>query len=181
MSGGVIGVIIIAVLFTGLAGAVAYVASKGRGFGGLSRALQTTHPTGRRLLFTTLSVVYLGFGIAVPLVFIIGNHDNSNAQVGGIRLTAAEQVGRELFADHCAVCHTLAADNAVGKTGPNLDQLRPSEATVLQTIANGCLQKPASDTAATNCLGYGTMPADEVEGAQATDVAKFVAAVAGHT
>jgi hypothetical protein len=30
------------------------------------------------------------------------------------------------------------------------------------------------------CLGYGTMPADIVEGRQAQDVAAFVAKVAGH-
>ena len=29
----------------------------------------------------------------------------------------------ELFGENCAVCHTLAAANAVGKVGPNLDQL----------------------------------------------------------
>jgi Cytochrome c len=175
-----IGVVIIAVLFTGLAAGIAYAASKG-GFGGLTNMLQTTSRSGTRLLNSTLVFVYLAFGIAVPLVFILGNHDKSNAQVGGIKLTASEQVGRELFAEHCAVCHTLSADNAVGKVGPNLDELKPSEAIVLNTIANGCLQEPASSSAGTNCLGYGTMPADEVQGQQATDVAEFVAAVAGHT
>jgi hypothetical protein len=173
-----IGVVIIAVLFTGLAAAIAYFASKG-GFGGLTSALQTTTRSGTRVLNSSLVFVYLAFGIAVPMVFILGNHDNSNAQVGGVRLTASEQVGRELFAEHCGVCHTLSADNAVGKVGPNLDTLRPNEAVVLNTVANGCLQRPSP--ASTDCLGYGTMPADVVQGQQATDVAKFVAAVAGHT
>jgi hypothetical protein len=175
-----IGVVIIAVLFTGLAAGIAYAASKG-GFGGLTSALQTTTRSGTRVLNSTLVFIYLAFGIAVPLVFILGNHDNSNAQVGGIRLTASEQVGRELFAEHCGVCHTLSADNAVGKVGPNLDELRPTEAIVLHTVANGCLQKPSNPNAGTNCLGYGTMDAGIVQGQQATDVAKFVAAVAGHT
>jgi hypothetical protein len=175
-----IGVVIIAVVFTGLAAGIAYAASKG-GFGGLTNALQTTSRSGTRVLNSVLVFVFLAFGIAVPLIFILGNRDNSNAQVGGIRLTASEQVGRELFHDHCAVCHTLSADNAVGKIGPNLDTLRPPEATVLNTIANGCLQKPSSSSATTNCLGYGTMPADLAQGEQATDIAKFVAAIAGHT
>ncbi|HTW11856.1 MAG TPA: cytochrome c [Solirubrobacteraceae bacterium] len=175
-----LGVGIIAVLFLALAGGIAY-ASTHHGFRGLTRLLTTTSRSGSRTLNLSLACVYLVFGIAVPLVFIIGNHDRSNAQVGGVRLTAQTQTGRELFADHCAVCHTLAADNAVGKIGPNLDTLKPTEATVLNTIANGCLQKPASSSAATNCLGYGTMPADLVQGQDAVDVAKFVSAVAGHT
>jgi mono/diheme cytochrome c family protein len=144
----------------------------------VSNALQTTRRSSSRLFNTVLVVVYLGVGIAVPLVFIIGNHDNSNAQVGGVKLTAAMQAGRELFGDHCAVCHTLAADNAVGKVGPNLDVLRPPEVTVLHTIANGCEQQPTSQ--ADTCLGYGTMPADIVQGRQARDIADFVAHVAGH-
>ena len=175
-----IGVVIIAVVFTGLAGGIFYAASKG-GFTGLSNALQTNSRGGARVLNSTLVFVFIAFGVAIPLVFVFGNRDNSNAQVGGIRLTASEQVGRELFAEHCAVCHTLAADNAVGKVGPNLDELKLPEAIVLNTIANGCLQKPVSASASTNCLGYGTMPAEEVQGEQAVDVAKFVAAVAGHT
>lgn len=175
-----VGVIIIAVVFTAISIAVAYGASRGS-FKGVGDALQTTSRTGSRLLNSTLVFIYIGVGIAVPLIFIIGNHDNSNAQVGGVKLTAAMQVGRELFSEHCGMCHTLAADNAIGKIGPNLDTLRPSEATILNTIANGCLQKPVSSSAANSCLGYGTMPADIVQGRQAQDIAQFVSRIAGHT
>jgi Cytochrome c len=179
MSPAVVAVAIIAVVFTALAVAVAYGASKGS-FTGVARAVMTTSRSGSRLLNSTLAVVYIGCGICVPLLFIFGNYDKSNAQVGGIKLTASMQVGRELFGEHCAVCHTLAADNAVGKTGPNLDNLKPSEGIVLHTLANGCLQKPTVVGSATTCLGYGTMPADIVEGRQAQDIAAFVSGVAGH-
>ena len=172
-----VGVIIIAVLFTGLSIAVAFGASKGS-FAGFGNALQTTSRAGSRILNGMLAIVFFAGIIALPLVFIIGNRDNSNAQVAGIKMTAAEQVGRELFGEHCAVCHTLGADNAVGKIGPNLDSLRPPEALVLKVLANGCLQKPTGP--ATTCLGYGNMPADIVEGRQAQDVAAFVARIAGH-
>ncbi len=175
-----IGVIIIAVVFTSLAVGIGYGASRGS-FSGVGNALQTTSRSGSRLLNTTLVIVYIAFGICVPLLFIIGNHNKSNAQVGGLKLTASEQVGRELFAQHCAVCHTLAADNAVGKTGPNLDTLKPHKSLVLHTIANGCLQKPAANDGTSVCLGYGNMPADLLQGQQAQDVAAFVARVAGHT
>jgi hypothetical protein len=175
-----VGVIIIAVVFTALAVAIGYGATRGT-FNGLAAALQTTSRSGSRLLNTSLVVVYVGVGIAVPLVFIIGNRDKSNAQVGGIKLTSSMQVGRELFGEHCAVCHTLAADNAIGKVGPNLDQLKPPKSLVLHTIANGCLQTLVGKEYNTICLGFGTMPADIVEGRQAQDVAAFVAKVAGHS
>lgn len=173
-----VGIVIIALLFTGLSIAVAYGASKGS-FKGVGDALQGTGRTGSRIFNASLVFVYLGIGIALPLIFILGNRANSNAQVAGIKLTASMQVGRELFAEHCGVCHTLAADNAVGKIGPNLDRLKPSEALILHTLANGCLQN-APTSAANSCRGFGTMPADIVEGRQAQDIAQFVSKVAGH-
>lgn len=175
-----VGVIIIAVVFTAISIAVAYGATKGS-FKSVGDALQTTSRAGSRVLNTTLVVVYLGAGICVPLLFIIGNHDKSDAQVGGVKLTAAAQAGRELFGEHCAVCHTLAADNAVGKIGPNLDSLKPPKSLILHTIANGCLQNVVGKNYNQICLGYGTMPADIVEGRQAQDIADFVSKVAGHT
>jgi hypothetical protein len=175
-----IGVIIIAVVFTGLAIAIAYGASNGV-FKGLSNALQSTSRSGSRALNLTLVVVYIGCGVVVPLLFIFGNHNKSNAQVGGIKLTAAMQSGRELFAEHCGVCHTLAATNSVGKVGPNLDSLKPTKSLTLHTIAHGCLQAQVGGDYSTVCLGYGTMPANIVEGQQAQDVADFVSKVAGHT
>jgi mono/diheme cytochrome c family protein len=40
-------------------------------------------------------------------------------------LTPAElAAGREIFRDRCARCHTLAAANAHGTRGPNLDEIR---------------------------------------------------------
>ncbi len=90
------------------------------------------------------------------------------------------QVGRELFGEHCAVCHTLAADNAVGKVGPNLDQLKPPKSLVLHTIANGCLQKLVGKNYNSICLLYGNMPADIVQGHQAQDIARSSARIAGH-
>jgi mono/diheme cytochrome c family protein len=176
-----LGVAITAVIIIAVTGLIFYRAMWGGGFGPLTNLLSTTNRSQSRLLNSGLVFVYLAFGIAVPLVFILGNHAKSNAQVAGVRLTASEQVGRELFAEHCAVCHTLSADNAVGKVGPNLDELKPPYATVVHTIEYGCLQNPTAANVNQYCLDYGNMPADIVQGQQATDVAKFVAAVAGHT
>ena len=170
--------IIIVVVFTGLAGGLFWAASHG-GMGGITKVMMSDAPVGRRLINLSLVVVYLGFGVALPLIFIIGNHAKASAQVGGVKLTAAEKQGRALFGEHCAVCHTLVAAAAVGKVGPNLDILEPSEQLILHTLQNGCLQNPGTDTNAT-CLGYGNMPADVVQGRDAQDVAEFVSAVAGH-
>ena len=126
-----------------------------------------------------MAVTYIAFGIVLPTVFLIGNRNNANGQVGGIKLTAAEKRGRDIFGERCALCHTLAAANAVGKVGPNLDTIQPTEQLVLHTIMYGCLQNPPSGSQEA-CLGEGTMPADVVQGVDATDVAKFVSKVAGN-
>jgi mono/diheme cytochrome c family protein len=148
------------------------------GLGGAGAVLRRPSYRVRRAAGVIFTVVYVGFGIALPLVFLIGNHDSANGQVGGLKLTAAEKKGRELFGAHCAVCHTLAAANAVGKVGPNLDVIQPTEQLVLHTVTYGCLQNPPPKSQE-NCLGQGTMPAQILQSQQAIDVAKFVARVAG--
>jgi len=67
------------------------------------------------------------------------------------------------FAKTCGACHTLANAGTKGTVGPNLDQLKPDEATVEHQIANG----------------GGPMPAKLLTGQDAKDVAAYVAAVAG--
>ena len=132
----------------------------------------------RRPVVWVLVLTYVGFGVALPIIFLVGNHNSANAQVGGIMLTAAEKRGREIFGERCGLCHTLAAANSVGKVGPNLDQIQPTESLVLHTINNGCLPNPPSGSQEA-CLGEGVMPAEVVQGVDAQDVAKFVSKVAG--
>ena len=152
------------------------------GIRGGPRAALETRPSSsyraRRALGWSLAVIYVAFGIAIPALFLVGNRSNANGQVGGIRLTAAEKHGREVFGQRCAQCHTLAAANAVGKVGPNLDVIQPTYQLVLHTIQHGCLQNPPPGSQEA-CLGFGTMPADVVQGTDAQNVAKFVSKVAG--
>ena len=157
--------------------ALFFVAIRG-GPGGAREVFQVQAPRARRAFGVSFVVIYVAFGIALPAIFLVGNHANANAQVGGMQLTAAEKTGRELFGQHCGFCHTLAAANSIGKIGPNLDTLQPAESLILHTIVNGCLQNPPSGSSQT-CLGNGTMPANILQGSQAQDVAKFVAKVAG--
>ncbi|MGA2926088.1 MAG: cytochrome c [Solirubrobacteraceae bacterium] len=123
-------------------------------------------------------LIYAVFGVALPLIFLTGNHAKANGQIGGNKLNAAQKSGRELFATHCGVCHTLVAANAAGKVGPDLDTLQPPSGLVLHTIENGCLQNAPASSAET-CLGYGTMPAGIVQGKEAQQIAAFVGRVAG--
>jgi predicted secreted protein len=151
--------------------------------GGPSQALATPGAPrtyrGRRATAWVFVVTYIAFGVVIPVIFLVGNHNNANGQVGGISLTAAEKHGREIFGERCGLCHTLAAANSVGKVGPNLDVIQPSQGLVLRTIQNGCLQNPPPGSQEA-CLGEGTMPADVVQGIDALDVAKFVSKVAGN-
>ena len=155
-----------------------FVAARG-GLGGARATLQTRSRGGRKTVGVTLAIIYVGFGVALPVGLLIGNHANANSKVGELTLNASEKTGRELFGVHCAVCHTLAAANAIGKVGPNLDTLKAPAELVLHTLQNGCLQSPPSTSSPETCLGQGNMPADIVEGTDAQDVAAFVAKVAG--
>jgi mono/diheme cytochrome c family protein len=130
---------------------------------------------GQRLM--TLGVIVLvAFGLVVPALVLAHNgNDKAKEAVGGVELTASETKGRELFAQKCVFCHTLAAVKSFGRIGPNLDihvgeDIATSagrEALVYNAIIEG------------RARGKGDMPALLYQGKEAEDVAKFVAAVAG--
>jgi hypothetical protein len=172
-----LGVVLFIALWVVLALGLFLVAMRGRA-GGAREAFRGRSPGTRLTYGVTFVALYVGFGAVLPAVFLTGNHRNASKQIGGIRLTAGEKSGRELFGEHCGLCHTLAAANAVGKVGPNLDQIQPSRSLVLHTIQYGCLQNAPTSSPQT-CLGYGTMPANVLQGRQAQEVAAFVATVAG--
>ncbi len=154
-----------------------YIAVRG-GSRGARRPVPKPTPGGRRLVSWVFVVVYVGFGVAIPLLILTGNHANASKRVGQVKLNAQEAQGRLLFGQHCGVCHTLAAANATGKVGPNLDQLQPPATLVYNTIINGCVQNPPPGSPEA-CLGYGTMPSLVLQPQDAAKVAAFVAKVAG--
>ena len=86
------------------------------------------------------------------------------------RVAASDETAKELFATNCGSCHTLASAGTDGVVGPNLDELLGSgtpegnEPRVLAAIENGI---------------NGRMPAGILAGAQAEEVADFVARTAG--
>ncbi|HEX4844384.1 MAG TPA: cytochrome c [Limnobacter sp.] len=77
--------------------------------------------------------------------------------------------GRKLFQTDaepaCAICHTLADAGSKGQVGPVLDQIKPSEARVLNVLKNG----------------KGAMPpfTDHLNEEQMKILAKYVSTVTG--
>jgi mono/diheme cytochrome c family protein len=123
----------------------------------------------RRGFLLVSALVWLVFGVALPaLVLANAGDDKAKAAPGGVDLTAAETNGRSLFSQNCSTCHTLRAVNAVGRVGPNLDELRPPKELVQNAVEQG------------RARGNGQMPAGLLAGQNVKDVAAFVAAVAGH-
>jgi cbb3-type cytochrome c oxidase subunit III len=79
--------------------------------------------------------------------------------------TALGNDGKTIFQSQCASCHTLKAANASGTVGPNLDELKPAQATVKRQVENGGAVMPAFK--------------DKLTAAQIDAVATFVAGNAG--
>jgi mono/diheme cytochrome c family protein len=163
------------VIFCGVVGVIVSLVSMVRAGRNAREEGTKSGPTQR--LITLGVIVMFVFALVVPAIVLAFNGEHkASVAVGGVRLSKEEQKGRELFAHACGVCHTLAAVKSVGRTGPNLDILVGKEVTttaarrslVLHTIAEG------------QAFGVGDMPAELYVGKEAEDVAKFVAAVAGH-
>jgi mono/diheme cytochrome c family protein len=84
---------------------------------------------------------------------------------------------QKLFQTNCGVCHTLAAGGTDGQVGPNLDTLLvPTPSTDAEGTFKGNYSRVLS---AVTCGVNGRMPAGILQGAQAQEIAAFVAAYAG--
>ena len=68
----------------------------------------------------------------------------STTATGGTSGAAAFADGKHVFLTAgCTGCHTLKAAGSTGTVGPNLDQLKPSEAAVQQQVIHGGGPMPA--------------------------------------
>jgi mono/diheme cytochrome c family protein len=101
---------------------------------------------------------------------VIASRGEAEGGVGALRSeqpSQADEFGKELFIQNCKSCHTLAAVQAHGVTGPNLDELGGlDKQRVLNAIKRGG-------------TGDGRMPANILQGQNAQDVAGWLAQVAG--
>jgi mono/diheme cytochrome c family protein len=89
----------------------------------------------------------------------------SSSSAGGTENASAE--GKTVFTANCKGCHTLKDAGATGSVGPNLDDVKPDQATVKRQVENG----------------GGPMPAfkGKLSDAQITAVSTYVSTVAGQS
>jgi mono/diheme cytochrome c family protein len=140
------------------------------GPGGALERLQSQSRTGRRVAVVSFFVALVVLGIGVPAAVIAAEDNRDDIPEADVsNLTAAEQHGQELFGKRCIYCHTLKASNASAQVGPDLDNLRPNKALVLDAILKGRAQ------------GNGQMAAGIYTGKDAEDVAAYVAKAVGQT
>jgi mono/diheme cytochrome c family protein len=137
--------------------------------GGASAARDAYLTRGGRAFTLLIVLLYLVLGVAVPAAVIAGRQEALGA-TGPLRSeepTPKEELGKQLFIQNCKSCHTLAAVQAHGVTGPNLDDLAPlDKQRVLNAIKRGG-------------TGTGRMPPALLSGEDADAVATYVADVAG--
>ena len=161
--------LVFVLVFVGLALGVLFVALSGGTSGARARLASQSRGT-RRLALVNFILGLLILGIGIPAAVIASVDSRNSIPTANVsNLTKAEEHGRELFGQRCRNCHTLKAANAVAQVGPNLDNLRPPKALVLNAIHNG------------RAAGNGQMAADLVEGQDADDVAAFVAKAVGQS
>ena len=74
--------------------------------------------------------------VGVVLLGLVGCGGNGGGDGGSE--SAASSPGAKVFADAgCGNCHTMAAADATGTTGPSLDDLKPEKARVARQVRNG--------------------------------------------
>jgi mono/diheme cytochrome c family protein len=99
------------------------------------------------------------------IAFRLGAHGPLTPRAPSQAAGSGAADGAKVFSQNCSSCHTLAAANAKGTVGPNLDDLKPTEAVAQRQVTNG----------------GGGMPAfgGRLTKAQIDAVANYVASVAG--
>ena len=137
----------------------------------------------RKRTFVTFGVLIVLLAVAVPFwAFAV----DGSSESGGREIPADMEEAKTLFQTNCGNCHTLYAAETDGNFGPNLDEtLAPTGPPAVDTDAG----QEAIDGTSQRVLaaienGFqgndrGRMPAGILTGAQAEEVADFVAEVAG--
>jgi cytochrome c5 len=109
------------------------------------------------------------FSVTAGLLILHGSDDQAkHVTVLGkrIQLTASETAGHQVFSEHCAACHQLAASHSIGQVGPDLDRIQPTYAQVLHVVENGAVGS------------YGDMDPGLASGPGLYAVARYVSHVA---
>ena len=119
-------------------------------------------------------LIFGGFALVCLLLVLKVVAGQGAASAAPVTVESQDQVGKELFANNCGPCHTLAAAGTDGVVGPNLDKiLAPGGNATYEGSYNRAL-------AAITCgYGNGRMPAGILQGENAQEVSAFVGAYAG--
>jgi len=123
---------------------------------------------------------FIVFGIFAALCLVVlpfialGKEGEEDAAV--VRVEPQDQASKEIFADNCGSCHTLAAAGTDGVVGPDLDDLLVTSGTNSPEQYDGIYSRVISAVA---CGRAGRMPKGILLGEEAKEVAAFVGAYAG--
>ena len=137
----------------------------------------------RKSTFVIFGAVLVLLAVIIPVWAFAVDGDSES---GGRETPEGMEEAKTLFQTNCGNCHTLYAAETDGNFGPNLDeQLAPTGAPDTSSDAG----QEAIDGTAERVLaaienGFqgtdrGRMPAGILSGAQAEEVAEYVATVAG--
>ena len=111
--------------------------------------------------------------LVIPFLALAKEGDEG---AGTVAVASQDQEAKNLFANNCGTCHTLAAAGTDGVVGPNLDQLLvpggTNDAGLYEGNAGRVLQ-------AVQCGIEGRMPRGILEEEEAREASQFVAAYAG--
>lgn len=137
--------------------------------GGPGAAREAYLTKGGRAFRVTIVLIYVVFGLGVPALVLANKHETAGGS-GSLKseeLSDTTERGKHLFRQSCASCHSLAAVNARGVTGPNLDDIgEVTPKRILNAIRIGG-------------TGQKRMPSGLLEGKEAKEVAAYVSEVAG--
>lgn len=151
--------------FVLLGAAVVFIAFSG----GPGKAREAYLTLGSGALKVGVPLAVLVLGVAVPAI-VLANRGEAQGGTGSLRSTAPtpdDQQGKQLFRERCSSCHSLAAVNARGVTGPNLDRI--GEVT----------PKRVRNAIRIGGTGEKRMPAGLLDGPDAEHVAQYLSKVAG--
>jgi mono/diheme cytochrome c family protein len=96
-----------------------------------------------------------------------GGGSTATQQSTSTAADSANAAGKAVFTSNCGGCHTLADAGTNGQVGPDLDKLKPNQATLQRQVTNG----------------GGKMPAfkDKLSQEQIDQVSTYVSSVAGQS
>ena len=138
-------------------------------WGGPGAAREAYLTRGNRAFRIAIPIIYVVLGVVVPALVLSarGVKAGGVGHLQDVKLTESQERGKILFRQQCASCHSLAAVDARGVTGPNLDEIgEVKKDRVVNAIKIGG-------------TGQDRMPKQLLTGEDAEDVAAYVARVAG--